>query len=397
MGNRSLEIKVGFFLLVAVAILVGFLFILGTFDFSDGHVIQLQFPNTGGLRHGAKVKISGVHAGKVQDILFLGGQETNAQQEPIYVRIEIEVDDEMAPVLTEGSRFFVSTEGILGEKYIEIAPGPPGAPRLPSGAVVDGEPPVELQVLASRAAGMMDKVQEFVEGDRTELKSLGESLRQIVDRTNSVMTRVDEQLPTLVEEGKATLQQAQVSLRKLDNLVEDGRTLLAREDGVAEGVERFNRIAAKLEDDLPRAVGEVETLVEESRLFVAEARTTVERLESDLAMTTEDARNLMRRTGHAVDGLDIADTMEDFKEPVRELVANLSDTGARIATLSGSAEGLVAKADILLSDLAVVSTGLRQGKGTLGALLRDRELYDDIRELILELKRHPWKAVWKAE
>jgi phospholipid/cholesterol/gamma-HCH transport system substrate-binding protein len=397
MGNRGLEIKVGLFLMVSVAILVGFLFILGTFDFGDGHVIQLQFPNTGGLRNGAKVKISGVLAGKIQDIEFLGGKETNDKGEPIYVRIEIEVDDEMAPVLTVGSTFSVSTEGILGEKYVEISPGPPGAARLESGAVVDGEPPVELQVLAGRAAGMMDKVQEFMDGDRTELKSLGETMRQIVDRTNSVLTRVDEELPALVAEGKATMEQAQKSLQKLDLLVDDGRHLLARKDGVTDGVEKFNRIAAGLEDDLPRAIAEVETLLEESRLLVAETRTTMERLETDLALTTDDARGLMRRTGRAVEGLDIADTLEDFKEPVRALVANLADTGSRIATLSSSAEGLLTKADTVLSDLAVVSSNMRQGRGTVGALLRDRELYDDIRELVLELKRHPWKAIWKAD
>jgi len=397
MGNRSLEIKVGLFLMVSAAILVGFLFILGTFDFSDGHVIQLQFPSTGGLRNGAKVKISGVHAGKVQEIQFLGGNETNERGEPIYVRIEIEVDDEMAPVLTEGSKFSVSTEGILGEKYIEIAPGPPGGKWLESGSVVDGEPPLELQVLASRAAGMMDKVQELVEGDRTELKSLGDSLREIVNRTNSVMTRVDKELPALVAESKATLEQAQKSLQKLDTLVDDGRTLLAREGGVTEGIERFNRVAAGLEEDLPQAMADADALLQESRFLVAEARTAVERLETDLALTTEDARGLMRRTGRAVDGLDIAETLEDFKEPVQALVANLSDTGSRIARLSGSAEGLFTKADTVLSDLAVVSSNIRQGRGTVGALLRDRELYDDIRELVLELKRHPWKAIWKVE
>ena len=397
MGNRSLEIKVGLFLLVAVAILVGFLFILGTFDFGSGHVIHLQFPNTGGLRNGAKVKISGVQAGKVQEILFLGGRETNAQGEPIYVSIKIEVDDEMAPVLTEGSQFFVSTEGILGEKYIEIAPGPPAGNPLPPGAVVDGVPPVELQVLASRAAGMMDKVQELVDGDHGELQSVGDSLRQIVDRTNSVLTRVDAELPALVDEGKATLAQARQSLAQLDALVQDGRTLLAKEDGVTQGVERFNRLAANLEEQLPQAVDDVEALLEESRFFVAEARGTVARLETDLALTTEDARGLMRRTGRAVDGLDIADTLDEFKEPVKALVANLADTGARIAQLSGSAEGLFVKADTVLSDLAAMSSNLRQGRGTVGALLQDRELYDDIRELVLELKRHPWKAVWKAD
>ena len=35
------------------------------------------------------------------------------------------------------------------------------------------------------------------------------------------------------------------------------------------------------------------------------------------------------------------------------------------------------------------------GRGAVGALLRDDEMYDDIRELIRELKRRPWRLIWK--
>jgi phospholipid/cholesterol/gamma-HCH transport system substrate-binding protein len=395
MANRSLEIKVGLFLLVSVAILVGFLFILGTFDFSQGHIVQLQFPNTGGLRDGAKVKISGVQAGRIQEIEFLGGKDLNSKGEPIYVRIEIEIDLAMAPVLTEGSRFFVSTEGILGEKYIEITPGPPGGPQIPSGTTVEAEPPVEMQVLAARAAGMMDEVQQFMAGDREQLKTLGDSMRQIVEHTNSIVTTLDTELPALVDESKATLAQARASMARIDELVADSRTLMSREDGLSEGVSRANRLAARLEEDLPQTVAEVEALLVETRELVAEARGTVSRLESDLAMTTGDARALLRQTGQTVRGLNLDRLVGEFREPVLRLLESLTGTGQRVSALSDSAHGLLGKADAVLVDVSSLTTAMRQGKGSLGALLKDKELYDDIRELILDLKRHPWKAVWK--
>ena len=40
-------------------------------------------------------------------------------------------------------------------------------------------------------------------------------------------------------------------------------------------------------------------------------------------------------------------------------------------------------------------TDLRAGKGTAGALLARDELYSDLRELIRDLKRNPWKFFWK--
>ena len=40
-------------------------------------------------------------------------------------------------------------------------------------------------------------------------------------------------------------------------------------------------------------------------------------------------------------------------------------------------------------------TDLRAGKGTAGALLSRDEVYSDLRELIRDLKRNPWKFFWK--
>jgi phospholipid/cholesterol/gamma-HCH transport system substrate-binding protein len=49
----------------------------------------------------------------------------------------------------------------------------------------------------------------------------------------------------------------------------------------------------------------------------------------------------------------------------------------------------------VLSDAKSISETLKSGQGTIGALLTDREMYDDIREMMKDLKRHPWKFIWK--
>jgi phospholipid/cholesterol/gamma-HCH transport system substrate-binding protein len=38
---------------------------------------------------------------------------------------------------------------------------------------------------------------------------------------------------------------------------------------------------------------------------------------------------------------------------------------------------------------------MSRGEGTVGALLQDEEVYDDLKELIRDLKRHPWKLIWE--
>jgi phospholipid/cholesterol/gamma-HCH transport system substrate-binding protein len=38
---------------------------------------------------------------------------------------------------------------------------------------------------------------------------------------------------------------------------------------------------------------------------------------------------------------------------------------------------------------------VRKGNGTAGALLVREEIYADLREMIRDLKRNPWKFFWK--
>ena len=38
---------------------------------------------------------------------------------------------------------------------------------------------------------------------------------------------------------------------------------------------------------------------------------------------------------------------------------------------------------------------VESGEGSIGAFLKDEELYDDLRELIRDLKHNPWKLIWK--
>jgi phospholipid/cholesterol/gamma-HCH transport system substrate-binding protein len=60
----------------------------------------------------------------------------------------------------------------------------------------------------------------------------------------------------------------------------------------------------------------------------------------------------------------------------------------KAATAAGQAGGLIDNVNGLVTDL-------RAGKGTAGALLSRDELYSDLRELIRDLKRNPWKFFWK--
>ena len=66
-------------------------------------------------------------------------------------------------------------------------------------------------------------------------------------------------------------------------------------------------------------------------------------------------------------------------------VEGIGRVGAKAA---GKAGGLIDNVNGMVTDL-------RAGKGTAGSLLAKDDIYADLREMIRDLKRNPWKLFWK--
>ena len=63
--------------------------------------------------------------------------------------------------------------------------------------------------------------------------------------------------------------------------------------------------------------------------------------------------------------------------------------------LSGNKRGSTGAFYSADTGVQVVMANIKQGKGTAGALLVDQQIYDDLKELVRDLKRNPWKFFWK--
>jgi phospholipid/cholesterol/gamma-HCH transport system substrate-binding protein len=386
--DRAIEIKVGVFLLASLGILVAFILVLGNFRFSKGHNLFLDFPSSGGLREGAKVKIAGVKAGSVQGIEFMAGQTTSEKGEPIYVRAKVELDADMARSVTEGSQFFVTTEGLLGERYVEIVPGPPDAAPIPDGTVCLGKPPVELAMVTSRAADMLEKVYVSVDKEGKGISNLVDNASAMIEHSSSILKQLDAELPDLLADARQTVARTQASLDKLDALIDSGRQALDDEDGVRDLVASASSVARQIDDELPYMLASLENLSLLSADLLQTALTRVESLDEQVTATAEGARRLISQAAGLVSDLKEAGLADSARKVMDRVTQDLTTATGSIRTLSTKTEETV-------GHLNAIASSIRNGKGTLGAFLQDREIYDDVRELILDLKKNPWKVLWK--
>jgi phospholipid/cholesterol/gamma-HCH transport system substrate-binding protein len=67
----------------------------------------------------------------------------------------------------------------------------------------------------------------------------------------------------------------------------------------------------------------------------------------------------------------------------------------RIASVSRDVGAAASIARATATDAQALMARVKQGQGTAGALLADEALYDDLSELVRDLKHNPWKIMWK--
>jgi phospholipid/cholesterol/gamma-HCH transport system substrate-binding protein len=56
---------------------------------------------------------------------------------------------------------------------------------------------------------------------------------------------------------------------------------------------------------------------------------------------------------------------------------------------------LAERANATVADTQAIVSHIKNGKGTVGALVMDEEVYDDMQELVRDLKHNPWKFLWR--
>ena len=103
------------------------------------------------------------------------------------------------------------------------------------------------------------------------------------------------------------------------------------------------------------------------------------------------AAELQRESGPLLH--DARDTLQNF-DRVSATLGSPEETAKLKKTLDDVAE-LAGRADATVADAQALVTRIRKGQGTVGALVMDEEVYDDLQATVRDLKHNPWKLFWK--
>lgn len=144
MKDKRLEFGVGLFVLLGLAAVAYLTLQLGAGALvgAETYPLEARFANTGGLNKGSTVMLGGVTVGRVEDIR-LDPSDFSA-----IVRMSV-LREVQLPADTMAS---IRTSGLIGDKFVALAPGAEETFLQPSERITMTESAVELESLISKMA-----------------------------------------------------------------------------------------------------------------------------------------------------------------------------------------------------------------------------------------------------
>jgi len=152
------------FVVLALLFLSIGIFLIGDKDFlfSPTYRLKADFQNVGGLNNGADVRVGGIHQGTVKEIDL-------PSQPDGKVTVVMNLRSPTRNIIKKDSRASIKTEGLLGDKYVEISFGSSKAEAVGSNDTIASETPKDM---SEQARALTDEAQAGVAAFREDMEAL---------------------------------------------------------------------------------------------------------------------------------------------------------------------------------------------------------------------------------
>jgi phospholipid/cholesterol/gamma-HCH transport system substrate-binding protein len=178
--ERKIQMRVGIFVLVGLTTVGIMTVYLGRVGESMRHHYRLDahFPNASGIKKGADVLLSGARVGRVA---------TSPSILPDMKGVSIQLLIDQGVSIPRGSRFTISSSGLLGDRFVDILTGKGATdaqPILP-GAIVHGEYASGIEDLVSTVNGVVEQTSELIACLGIVVQDVGQVARMV--RTSNLL------------------------------------------------------------------------------------------------------------------------------------------------------------------------------------------------------------------
>jgi len=150
MKNSKLELSVGIFVLLGIAAIAYLTIQVGTRSLVSGdtYLLESRFTNAGGIHPGSSVMVAGVTVGRVEGVRIEPSDFSAIVTLRVLAGLQLPTD----------SMASIRTTGLIGDKFISLAPGADETSLKPGTRITLTESAVDLESLIGKMAfGSVDK------------------------------------------------------------------------------------------------------------------------------------------------------------------------------------------------------------------------------------------------
>ncbi|MBW2454990.1 MAG: MCE family protein [Deltaproteobacteria bacterium] len=335
------DLKVGTFVLLGLVLAGLVVFMIGDERrvFSTDVVFVTTYDEVQGLKRGAPVQMGGVRVGQVTSVDY----SDSADDDKVHVQLTV-VKSEAHRIRADSTAHIIP-KGLLGDKQIRLTKGTEGEPVKPGGRIKSVEP-----------ADMMVRLDDMAKKAETAIVNVGEVAEKLAD-----------------EDFHRDLRSTMRSLDGVLKKVNDGQGYPNRFFTDPNEAERISHAIETLDESAA-----------ELTLTLREIRGAVARVRNGPGF----AHDVLYGDGPQKEIAQVGGAAEELALTLRGI--REGDGFAHDVLFGGDSDAGDALANVttLTADLRDIVRGMKQGKGTIGALLVDPSIYEDMKRVLGNVERN---------
>lgn len=298
------EYKVGIFVAIGLLIFAYLVLWLGTREIEifkkEGYILKTRFTTLAGLEKNSSVRVAGVRVGRVRDIDLKEGMAEITMF--IYKDVKIR----------EGSKAAVSSMGIMGEKYVEIFPGPPEEPFLRENSYVEGIQPLSIDQLGQTFYSLGEDVKSVGKiiidalrepSGENRLKNLISNLEVITQNLREISMSMSSDYPEMKK-----------SVYSLAGKIDSDIAKISSDFGRIS--KQINSLIAENKGDISKGVESLNLTMEKAQKLISELEELTKKIKDGegLASKVINDPSFYQKIDSSLEGL--RDTLEESKKVI---------------------------------------------------------------------------------
>ena len=287
------NIKLGAFVLAGLLFLVIMLYMIGRNSnmFGKNYVLRARFTNVQGLMPGNNVRFSGIEAGTVKKITILSDT---------VIEVSMIIDNEMKKVIRSTAWATIGTEGLVGNKVLNITP---------SG--IDGPLAEDGDILRVGGGTDTDAMLKTLAGTNNDIARIAADLKITVQRINNSTA-----LWTLLSDPDIPTE-LKIAIRNVRHASEDAQHVAGNLDEIVSAVKSGEgSVGAMLKDtsfaeNLQHAIVSVRSAGERADALVIQMDSLIAGVKKDISDGTGTLNLLLKDSAMAGN---LNQSMQNIKE-----------------------------------------------------------------------------------